>query len=57
MAIARDSFERSGTWSWLEQFDWVPIWIEQLNLFSAGACDNIAPKVQATCFHASDHQR
>jgi hypothetical protein len=57
MAIARDSSERSGTWSWLEHFDWVPIWIEQQNLFSARACDDIAPKVQATFFHASDHQR
>jgi hypothetical protein len=57
MAIARDSSERSRTWSWLEQFDGVAIRIEQLNLPAARSGDNIAPKVQATFFHGSDHRR
>jgi hypothetical protein len=38
-------------------FDWVPVWIEQLNLLAAGAGDNIAAKLQAPVLHGGDHRR
>jgi hypothetical protein len=54
----RARFERdSRPWSWLEQFDRVPVWIEQLNLFAARTGDNIAPKLHAAVLHNSDHRR
>jgi hypothetical protein len=48
-----DSWARGG----LEQFDWIPVWIEQLNLFAARAHDYIAPKLQAPILHVCDDGR
>jgi hypothetical protein len=48
-----DSRARGG----LEQFDWIPVWIEQLNLFAARAHDYIAPKLQAPILHVCDDGR
>ena len=36
-----------------EQFDWVPVRIEQLNLLAARTHDNIASKAQAAILHGA----
>jgi hypothetical protein len=49
----RDSPARSHTWSRLEQFDRVPVGIEQLNLLAAEADNKNASKLQAAVFIAA----
>jgi hypothetical protein len=40
-----------------EQFDWIPVWIKQLDLLAARAYDNITPKLKAAIPHVRDDRR
>jgi len=43
--------DHSGTPGRFEQFDWVLVRIEQLNLFSARSTDDVTSEAEAAIFH------